>query len=159
MRTRVRFAIFALLAVIAAPTFAAGQADQPAAAEQDDPERNGLRWRNRPSFQFGDSGWTSGSRRNSTGGPSIPRLAKTTFERQQVRGGINAENGNHFEFQIEHDLYGSGTHCEVELDDLEDDECLFGGRWRDVFVRWRTFRQAEVTAGPLQGAVRARGAD
>ena len=44
-------------------------------------------------------------------------------------------------------LYGSGTHCEVELDDLEDDECLFGGRWRDVFARWRTFRQAEITAG------------
>lgn len=44
------------------------------------------------------------------------------------RGGINGEIGNHLEFQIERDL---------------DDT----GRWRDVYVSWRTFRQSSVSAG------------
>jgi phosphate-selective porin len=147
MRTGVRFAIFALLAVIAAPTLAAGQADQAAATQQDDPERTGFRWRNRPSFQFGELRVDIRFKTQLDWRTFDPEIGETTFERQQVRGGINAEYGNHFEVQIEHDLYGGGTHCEVELDDPEDDECLFGGRWRDVFFRWRTFRQAEITVG------------
>ena len=75
-----------------------------------------------------------------------PEIGEDQFDRRQVRGGINGEIGNHFEFQLEHDLYGRHS-LRSEADDPEDDECLLGGRWRDVFVSWRTFRQAEITVG------------
>jgi phosphate-selective porin OprO/OprP len=158
MRTRSRFAILALLAVVALPGWAAGQSAQPttvqppavpppAAQEEDEPERNGFRWRNRPTFQFGPVRMDIRFKTQLDWRTFDPEIGEDRFERRQVRGGINGEIGNHVEFQVEHDLYGGGSHCDIEEDDPEDDECLFGGRWRDVFVKWRTFRQAEVSVG------------
>ena len=128
MRTRVRFAIFALLAVIAAPTFAAGQADQPAATEQEDPERNGFRWRNRPTFQFGELRVDIRFKTQLDWRTFDPEIGETTFDRRQVRGGINAEYRQPLRVSARTRLVRRRDPLRVELDDLEDDECLFGGR-------------------------------
>ena len=63
----------------------------------------GFRWRNRPSFQFGELR-VDIRFKTQLDNTFDPEIGETTFERQQVRGGINAEYGNHFEFQLEHDL-------------------------------------------------------
>jgi phosphate-selective porin OprO and OprP len=107
-------------------------AHAPAAAAQtgqDEGERTGLHWRNRPSIQIGEHirldlrlklqyDW----RRFD------PEIGEDLRDFRARRGGVNGEIGNHVEFQIERDLNRQG-------------------RWRDLFVNWRTFRQAEVTVG------------
>ena len=55
-------------------------------------------------------------------------MRRTCSTDASLRGGINGEIGNHVEFQIERDLDPDGE-------------------WRDVFARWRTYRQFEVSAG------------
>jgi len=100
-------------------------------AQQPDDEgpRSGVRWRNRPSIQLGEHvrldlrlklqfDW----RRFD------PEIGEDEFDPRVRRGGINGEIGDHVEFQIESDLQS-------------------GGRWRDVFVNWRTYRQFEVMGG------------
>jgi len=98
-------------------------------AQPDDPPSTGIYWRNRPSIQLGEHirldlrlklayDW----RRFD---PQIDELADDWRLR---RAGINGEIGEDIEFQIERDLNSDG-------------------RWRDVYVNWGKFRQAEVSAG------------
>ena len=98
-------------------------------SEQTDTERSGWRWRNRPSLQIGEHvrldlrlklqfDWRDFD----------PEIGEETYDFRARRGGVNGEIGDHVEFQIERDLNADG-------------------RWRDLFVNWRTYRQAEVTAG------------
>ena len=114
--------------VLLAPGQVAAQTAQ-TSQKDDDRDRGWLRWRNRPSFQFGELrldlrlklqyDWRRFDDAIEDEETSIFRVR---------RGGVNGEIGNHVEFQIERDLN-------------ED------GKWRDVFVNWRTFRQAEVMVG------------
>lgn len=87
-----------------------------------------VRWRNRPSFQFGDLRLDLRLKLAWDWRSFDPDIDEETFDFRTRRGGLNGEIGDHVEFQIERDLN-------------ED------GRWRDVFVNWRTFRQAEIMAG------------
>ncbi len=126
MRFRPSFAVCALLMSLwAAPPAVAQQTGEE--AKQDEP-RNGVRWRNRPSLQLGDVRLDLRFKTQLDWRGFDPIIGEDTFDRRSVRGGINGEIGDHVEFQIEHDLHDRGE-------------------WRDVFVRWRTFRQAEVTLG------------
>jgi phosphate-selective porin OprO and OprP len=97
--------------------------------EQGEPERGGIYWRNRPSIQIGEHirldlrlklqfDWRDFD----------PEIGEDTYDFRARRWGLNGEIADHVEFQIERDFNANG-------------------RWRDVFVNWRTFRQAEVTAG------------
>jgi len=102
-----------------------------AAQSQDDPQERDkgvIRWRNRPSFQFGDVRLDLRLKLQWDWRHFDPDIGEDTYDFRTHRGGLNGEIGNHVEFQIERDLNREG-------------------RWRDVFVNWRTFRQAEVMAG------------
>jgi len=109
---------------------------------KDKPRRNGYRWRNRPTFQFGDVRLDIRFKAQLDWRVFDPEIDEDLFDLRQIRGGLNAEIGNHFEFQLEHDLYGGGDICGADRD-----KCVGGGSWRDVFVRWRTYRQAEISVG------------
>jgi phosphate-selective porin OprO and OprP len=150
MRFRLRFAVLACAVLLAGPAMVRAQGtDDPAKTAQtqkdqaQDEPRNGYRWRNRPTFQFGDVRLDIRFKMQLDWRTFDPEIGENRFDRRQLRGGINGEIGDHFEFQLEHDLYGDSETC----GDLGTEECAFGGSWRDLFVRWRTFRQAEVTVG------------
>jgi len=115
--------------LLLAPISGAAQTSQPASQEPEEPGRTGLRWRNRPSIQLGEHirldlrlklqfDW----RRFD------PDIAEDTYDFRVRRGGVNGEIGSHVEFQLERDFNPDG-------------------RWRDVFLNWQTYRQAEVAVG------------
>jgi phosphate-selective porin OprO and OprP len=87
-----------------------------------------VRWRNRPSFQFGDVRLDVRFKVARDWRHFETEVGATDQIWRMRRGGINGEIGDHIEFQIERDLFR-------------------GGEWRDLFARWRTHRQVEVTAG------------
>ena len=87
-----------------------------------------LRWRNRPSVQIGDVRLDLRLKLGYDWREFDPVIDEDTDAWRMRRGGINGEIGDHLEFQIERDLNETG-------------------RWRDVYVSWRTFRQFSVTAG------------
>jgi phosphate-selective porin OprO/OprP len=101
-------------------------------AQQDQESDPGVvRWRNRPSFQFGDFRLDLRLKLAWDWRQFDPDIDEDLYDFRLRRGGLNGEIGNHVEFQIERDLNE-------------------GGRWRDLFVNWRTFRQAEVMAGQFK---------
>jgi phosphate-selective porin OprO/OprP len=120
-----------------ASTQAPATSGQPENAER---PRGAFRWRNRPSIQIGDVRLDIRFKTQLDWRTYDPEIGEEQFDRRSLRGGINGEIGDHFEFQLEHDLYG-------RFDELSLGERAFGGEWKDVFFRWRTFRQAEVTVG------------
>lgn len=145
-----RFAVLTCALLLAGPAVVRAQntGDPAAKAEpqtggQPDEPRNGYRWRNRPTFQFGEVRLDIRFKLQLDWRTFDPEIGEDRFDRRQLRGGINGEIGDHVEFQLEHDLYGERDTC----GDLGTSECVFGGSWRDLFVRWRTFRQAEITVG------------
>jgi phosphate-selective porin OprO and OprP len=158
MRVCRRFAVLTLGALLTVPTGALAQTESDQSkkdasaesqkqsgsedAKKQDRRRNGFRWRNRPTFQFGEVRLDIRFKTQLDWRVFDPDIDESLFDLRQVRGGLNAEIGNHFEMQAEHDLYGGADFCEEARD-----KCIGGGSWRDLFVRWRTFRQAEVTAG------------
>jgi phosphate-selective porin OprO/OprP len=97
-------------------------------AQPDEPPSSGLFWRNRPSIQLGDLRIDLRMKLAYDWRHFDPELEEEVENWRMRRGGINGEVGDHVEFEIESDLFS-------------------GGDWRDVFVRWRTYRQFEVTAG------------
>lgn len=101
---------------------------QPRQPQDEEGDRGVVRWRNRPSFQFGDLRLDLRLKLAWDWREFDPDVDEDAYDFRTRRGGLNGEIGNHVEFQIERDLN-------------ED------GRWRDVFVNWRTFRQAGVMAG------------
>jgi phosphate-selective porin OprO and OprP len=117
------FAVLALCGVLTLPHVAAAQAKP----EKKGPT-TGFRWRNRPTFQFGDLRLDVRFKTQLDWRGFDPVIDEDEFDRRSLRGGINGELGKDLEFQIEHDLFSDGE-------------------WRDVFVKWRTFRQAEVSVG------------
>jgi phosphate-selective porin OprO/OprP len=104
----------------------------PALAQDQEPEDGsgtGLRWRNRPSLQIGEHIRLDLRLKVIYEGRRFdPEIDEDAGDFRQRRGGINGEIGDHIEFQIEREFAGDG-------------------RWTDLFVNWRTFRQFEVTAG------------
>lgn len=116
--------MFAVVALTACPFVVQGQTPQ----DTERGPRQGLRWRNRPSIQIGDLRLDIRFKTQLDWRSFDPEIGEDLFDRRSLRGGINGEVGNHVEFQIEHDLYDAGS-------------------WRDLFIKWRTFRQFEVTAG------------
>jgi phosphate-selective porin OprO/OprP len=144
MRSRPRFAALALAGLLTLPAAARGQdAAQPKPDSQSTPKDGpeyGYRWRNRPTFRFGDVRLDVRFKMQLDWRTFDPEIGEDRFDRRQLRGGINGEIGDHFEFQLEHDLYG-------KFEDGSNAERAFGGGWKDVFVTWRTFRQAQVTVG------------
>ena len=110
-----------VVALLSTPWVAAGQ------TSQEEPE-SVFRWRNRPSIQLGDVRIDIRFKTQLDWRTFDPEIEEDLFDRRALRGGINGEIGNHVEFQIERDLDPDGE-------------------WRDVFARWRTFRQFEVSAG------------
>ena len=110
-----------MVALLSAPWVAAGQTNQ------EEPE-SVFRWRNRPSIQLGDVRIDIRFKTQLDWRTFDPEIEEELFDRRALRGGINGEIGNHVEFQIERDLDPDGE-------------------WRDVFARWRTYRQFEVSAG------------
>lgn len=102
----------------------------PAAAQDQPPDDNpsGLRWRNRPSIQFGDVRLDIRLKAAYDWRWFDPEIGEIDGLWRVRRGGINGEIGDHVEFQIERDLFETGD-------------------WRDVFVNWRSFRQFELSVG------------
>lgn len=94
----------------------------------DDDDRGWLRWRNRPSFQFGEVRLDLRLKLQYDWRHFDESIDEEMSSFRVRRAGVNGEIGNHVEFQIERDLNQDG-------------------RWRDVFVNWRTFRQAELMVG------------
>lgn len=99
-----------------------------AQSKDKDDERGPVRWRNRPSFQFGDVRLDVRLKLQHEWRRFDPEIGEDPSDFRVRRWGLNGEIGNHVEFQIERDLN-------------ED------GKWRDVFANWRTFRQVQVMAG------------
>jgi phosphate-selective porin OprO/OprP len=132
----------ALALVLLYPAASAAQA--PAVADQDqadeDSPRGVFRWRNRPSIQLGPVRLDIRFKTQLDWRTFDPEIDEDLFDRRSLRGGINGEIGDHFEFQVEHDLYD-------RFDESSDGKRVFGGDWKDLFVKWRTFRQAEVSVG------------
>src|SRR5262245_42538274 len=122
MRRSLGFAVVALSTLLAFPATARSQSK-----EQEGP-KSGFRWRNRPSFQFGDVRIDLRLKLQFDWRSFDPVIDEDDYEFRVKRAGINGEIGNHVEFQIERDLTSDG-------------------RWRDVYANWRTYRQAEVSAG------------
>ena len=103
-------------------------AAQPSGQDEDD-EGGVIRWRNRPSLQIGEHVRLDLRLKLAWDWRDFdPEIGEDTYDFRIHRGGLNGEVGDHVEFQLERDLN-------------ED------GKWRDVFVNWRTFRQVEVMAG------------
>jgi phosphate-selective porin OprO/OprP len=113
-------ALFALL--LMSPASAVAQSNQ------QDEDRSGVHWRNRPSFQIGDIRLDVRFKLAYDWRRYDPEIGEEDSLWRVRRGGINGEIGDHVDFQIERDLYSDGE-------------------WRDVFVNWRTFRQFEFSAG------------
>jgi phosphate-selective porin OprO/OprP len=98
------------------------------AQEQPGGDESGVRWRNRPSFQFGDIRLDLRLKLAHDWRRFDPEFGEDDEIWRIRRGGINGEIGDHVEFQLERDLFRDGE-------------------WRDVFVKWRTYREVEVSAG------------
>ena len=113
-------AVFGLLLVFPDTTSAQD------APQEDNPSV--FRWRNRPSFQFGDIRVDLRFKLAHDWRQFDPELDADDTRWRVRRGGINGEIGRHLEFQVERDLVSDGD-------------------WRDVFINWRTYRQAQVSAG------------
>jgi len=119
---RLRVVCVVAIALLTSPIVAAGQDSQ-------EPESAPVfRWRNRPSIQLGDLRLDIRFKTQLDWRAFDPEVAEERFDRRALRGGLNGEIGDHVEFQIERDLDPDGE-------------------WRDVFARWRTYRQFETTAG------------
>jgi phosphate-selective porin OprO/OprP len=101
------------------------QADQPV---QPPRRRSWLRWRNRPSFQFGEVRLDLRLKLAGDHRSFDPQIDEDEFDFAVRRGGINLEIDNDIEVQVERDLRRFG-------------------RWRDVYIDWRTFRQVSIKAG------------
>jgi phosphate-selective porin len=136
MRRYSRFAVLTLFGVILLP-LSAGAQPEPEKEEQkekeDDRRRTGVYWRNRPSIQLGEHVRIDLRLKLQFDYRIFDSILEQeepqdVFDFRVRRAGINGEISDHVEFQVERDLQSFG-------------------RWRDVFVNWRTFRQFEVTAG------------
>jgi phosphate-selective porin OprO/OprP len=125
-----RIATVVLAAVVlGTPIPAAGQEKEPAAQEKEKQRPRGLLWRNRPSIQIGDDIRIDLRLKLQFDGRGFdPVIDEDAYDWRVRRWGINGEIGNHIEFQIERDFQKDG-------------------KWRDLFVNWRTFRQFSVMAG------------
>jgi phosphate-selective porin OprO/OprP len=116
-------AVLAALIVVSPREAAAQDAPQ----EADAPAVR-FRWRNRPSIDIGDVRLDLRLKLSYDGRWFDPEIDEDDHAWRVRRTGINGEIGNHFDFQIERDLNSNG-------------------RWRDVYLHWRTYRQIEITAG------------
>jgi phosphate-selective porin OprO/OprP len=102
----------------------------PAAAQDQssDDNESWLRWRNRPSLQFGDVRIDIRLKFAHEWRGFDPDLDEANDVWRVRRGGFNGEIGDHFDFEIEHDTFSDGD-------------------WRDVFLNWSTYRQIEIKGG------------
>lgn len=98
------------------------------APQEPEPSAVRFRWRNRPSVDLWDVRLDLRFKVAYDWRHFDPDIGEEHDRWRLRRTGINGEIGDHFEFQIERDLNSDG-------------------RWRDVYVNWRTFRQIEITAG------------
>ena len=115
-------ALVALIAFIGVPAHSVAQ-DAPAPA-------SGLRWRNRPSIQLGPHVRLDIHARLAGDWRAVDDsgLDVDTARWRFRRAGVEGEIADHLQFEIERDLPADG-------------------RWRDVFVNWRTYRAFQVQAG------------
>jgi phosphate-selective porin OprO/OprP len=114
-----------LAAAVALPNLARAQ-DTP--KTQDAPAID-FRWRNRPSIQFGEHVRIDLRLKLAYDWREFdPEIDEKTDAWRFRRGGLNGEIGDHFEWQLERDLNSDG-------------------RWRDVYLEWRTYRQFQVRGG------------
>ncbi len=120
-------------AFVALPAVARAQdASDPAVASQ---RENGLRWRNRPSIRFGDVRIDIRFKLQFDWRDFDPHLEDEDadlFDLRVRRFGVQGEVTNHIDYEIEREFGGSDEKARP---------------WKDVFVNWRTFRQAEVRGG------------
>jgi phosphate-selective porin OprO/OprP len=99
-----------------------------ALAQDQSDDGSGVYWRNRPSFQIGDVRLDVRMKIARDWRRFDPEFGEDEGIWRLRRGGINGEIGDHFEFEIERDLFRDGE-------------------WRDIFLRWRTHRQIQITGG------------
>jgi phosphate-selective porin OprO and OprP len=113
--------LLGLIALIGVPAIAVSQ-EKPAPA-------SGLRWRNRPSIQLGPHVRLDVHTRLAGDWRAVDGGLDVESARWRLRrAGIEGEIADHLQFEIERDLHADG-------------------RWRDVFVNWRTYRAFAVQAG------------
>jgi len=118
-------AVIALVAVTTTPAVVFAQSG----SERDDEPRADIRWRNRPSIQIGENVRVDLRLKLQLDWRRFdPEIDEDHFDFRVRRAGIRGELGDHVQFEIERDL--------------NDD-----GRWRDVFVNWRSFRPLQVSVG------------
>src|SRR5918999_264786 len=125
-----RFAVLTLLGVVLIPLSVNAQPEEEKEQEkEDDRPRTGVYWRNRPSIQLGEHVRIDLRLKLQMDYRTFdPLIEEDEFDFRVRRTGINGEIADHIEFQIERDFQSFG-------------------KWRDVYVHWRTFRQFQVTAG------------
>ncbi len=124
MRSGPGFAFYALCGLaLVLPSNAFAQPDP-----KDEGPRTGVHWRNRPSIQLGLFRLDLRLKLQLDERVFDPEIGEDDFDFRVRRWGLNGEIGDHIEFQIERDFQRLG-------------------RWRDVFVNWRTHRQFEVMGG------------
>ncbi|MGQ0733616.1 MAG: OprO/OprP family phosphate-selective porin [Acidobacteriota bacterium] len=100
-----------------------------------DRPRTGFVWRNRPTIQIGEHVRLDVRLKLAVDSMAFdPDIGEDEVDFRIRRWGLNGELGSHFEFQIERDFHEKG-------------------RWRDVFLNWRTFRQVQLTAGRFKAPI------
>ncbi|MGH9313041.1 MAG: OprO/OprP family phosphate-selective porin [Vicinamibacterales bacterium] len=149
-------ALAVLLLVISAGSAAPARAQvtatpPPAPAEPEQPEPDGveMRWNPRPSLRFGDDMLRIDLRvkvqMDWRWAPDDIELRGGLFQLQRRRVGAQGVFLKHFEYEVERELdFEPQEALEGGLDEVDDSP------WRDVFVNFRYFRDAQIKAGKFK---------
>jgi phosphate-selective porin OprO/OprP len=159
--TRWQAALAALLALAAAAPARAQDTPAPApadaasvglrfsgAAAQEEREGFRMRWNPRPSIRFGDDMLRVDLRvklqMDWRDAPSELGLDAEAFRFSRRRVGLEGVFLKHFEYEVERELAFEEQLEEPGLDEVDDSP------WRDVFVNFRYFRDAQIQVGKFK---------
>ena len=115
-----------------------GQTEKPRKVKAKD--KRGLVWDNRPSLVFGKNIHVDFRAKGQFDwrafDPDVPK--EVLFAIDAKRAGLKGELTKHFEFEIEREV-GQGVPAPAPT--------AVKRPWKDVYLNWRTFKQAEVIGG------------
>ena len=118
-----------IVALAAAPAGAQTSPPTPAKAKEKAKPKRGLVWDNRPSIVFSKNVHIDFRLKGQFDWRTFdPDIEEDLFAVDAKRAGIKGELTKHFEFEIERELVKESV-------------------WKDVYLNWRTFKEAEVIVG------------
>lgn len=121
------------MSVIASFFFAL--AAMPVQAQDQEEEKRGLVWNDRPSIVFGEDFSVELKGRALLEWRKFdPEIGKDAFHLRTTRVGLQGELSKHFEWEFEREI-------------TEVDEQWQFGEWKDIRVQWKTFDAMSVTGG------------